>query len=147
MALAALGGLWAERAGVVNIGLEGMMVLGTWGAAFFGFHFGPWAGILGAVLIGALGGLVHALATVIFGVDHIVSGVAMNLLGAGADAYLAVRTFTGLPGGGPHPVPAAGPTAVPVRPGAGRTVAPAGAVPDLARWPTWPASCVPSPPT
>jgi general nucleoside transport system permease protein len=105
LALAGLGGLWSERAGVVNIGLEGMMILGTWGAAFFGYHYGPWAGILGAVLMGVVGGAIHALATVIFGVDHIVSGVAINLLGAGAGAYLAVRTFTGLPGGGPTQSP------------------------------------------
>lgn len=105
LVLAGLAGLWSERAGVVNIGLEGMMILGTWGAGFFGFHFGPWAGILGAVVLGMLGGAVHALATVVFGVDHIVSGVAINLLGAGAGSYLAVRTFTGLPGGGPTQSP------------------------------------------
>jgi simple sugar transport system permease protein len=105
LALAGLGGLWSERAGVVNIGLEGMMILGTWGAAFFGYHYGPWAGIFGAVLMGVVGGAIHALATVIFGVDHIVSGVAVNLLGAGAGAYLAVRTFTGLSGGGPTQSP------------------------------------------
>ncbi len=103
--LAGLGGLWSERAGVVNIGLEGMMILGTWGGAFFGYHYGPWAGIFGAILLGAVGGGIHALATVIFGVDHIVSGVAINLLGAGAGAYLAVRAFTGLPGGGPTQSP------------------------------------------
>jgi len=103
--LAGLGGLWSERAGVVNIGLEGMMILGTWGGAFFGYHSGSWAGILGAILMGVVGGAIHALATVIFGVDHIVSGVAINLLGAGAGAYLAVRTFTGLPGGGPTQSP------------------------------------------
>lgn len=105
LALAGLGGLWSERAGVVNIGLEGMMILGTWGAAFFGFHYGPWAGILGAAAMGLLGGAIHALATVVFGVDHIVSGVALNLLGAGAGAYLAARTFAGLPGGGPTQSP------------------------------------------
>ena len=106
LALAGLGGLWSERAGVTNIGLEGMMILGTWGAGFFGFHYGPWVGILGAVVMGILGGAIHALATVVFGVDHIVSGVAINLLGAGAGSYLAVRTFTGLPGGGPTQSPA-----------------------------------------
>lgn len=103
--LAGLGGLWSERAGVVNIGLEGMMILGTWGAAFFGFHYGPAAGILGAVAMGVVAGAIHALATVVFGVDHIVSGVAINLLGAGAGSFLAVRTFTGLPGGGPTQSP------------------------------------------
>ena len=45
IALAGLGGLWSERAGVVNIGLEGMMILGTWGAGFLGYHLGPWAGV------------------------------------------------------------------------------------------------------
>ncbi|HRW19115.1 MAG TPA: ABC transporter permease [Dermatophilaceae bacterium] len=103
--LAGLGGLWSERAGVVNIGLEGMMILGTWGAAFFGCYYGPWAGILGAIGMGIVGGAVHALATVVFGVDHIVSGVAVNLLGAGAASYLAVRTFSGLPSGGPTQSP------------------------------------------
>ncbi len=94
IALAGLGGLWSERAGVVNIGLEGMMIMGTWGAGFFGFNYGPWAGLGGAILMGMVGGAVHALATVVFGVDHIVSGVAVNLLGAGTAAYLAVRTFS-----------------------------------------------------
>lgn len=105
LALAGLGGLWSERAGVVNIGLEGMMMLGTWGAAYFGYRYGPWVGILGALAVGAVAGAIHALATVTFGVDHIVSGVAINLLGAGASSYLAVRTFTGLPGGGPTQSP------------------------------------------
>ncbi|WP_353511229.1 ABC transporter permease [Intrasporangium sp.] len=94
IALAGLGGLWSERAGVVNIGLEGMMIMGTWGAAFFAVHYGAWAGVLGAIMMGVIGGAIHALATVIFGVDHIVSGVALNLLGAGAAAYLATRTFS-----------------------------------------------------
>ena len=73
--LAGLGGLWAERAGVVNIGLEGMMILGTFGAGYFGYFYGPWQGVVGAILLGAAGGLLHAVATVYFGVDHIVSGV------------------------------------------------------------------------
>ena len=98
--LAGLGGLWSERAGVVNIGLEGMMVLGTYGAGFFGFHYGPWAGVLGALALGAVGGLIHAVATVGFGVDHIISGVAINIIALGVTQYLAAMTFTGLPGGG-----------------------------------------------
>ncbi|NLW98844.1 MAG: ABC transporter permease [Actinomycetales bacterium] len=100
IALAGLGGLWSERAGVVNIGLEGMMILGTWGAAFFGYHMGAWMGIVGGMLCGIVGGLIHALATVTFGVDHIVSGVALNITAMGIAKYLAARFFTGLPGGG-----------------------------------------------
>ena len=84
IAMAGLGGLWAERAGVVNIGLEGMMILGTWGAGFGGYQWGPWAGVALGIFGGALGGLLHALATVTFGVDHIISGVAINILGLGA---------------------------------------------------------------
>ena len=106
--LAGLGGLWSERAGVVNIGLEGMMILGTWGAGYFGYHYGPWAGVLGAILLGVLGGLIHAVATVSFGVDHIVSGVALNIIGLGVAKYLAARFFTGLPGGGPTQSPPLG---------------------------------------
>jgi len=103
--LAGLGGLWSERAGVVNIGLEGMMILGTWGAGYFGYHYGPWAGLLGAAFCGMVGGAIHAIATVTFGVDHIVSGVAINIIGLGAAKYLAARTFTGTPGGGPTQSP------------------------------------------
>ncbi len=98
--LAGLGGLWSERAGIVNIGLEGMMILGTFGAGYFGYFYGPWQGVLGAILFGAAGGLLHAIATVIFGVDHIVSGVAINIIALGAVQYLAALAFTGVPGGG-----------------------------------------------
>ena len=108
IALAGLGGLWSERAGVVNIGLEGMMILGTYGAGFFGYHFGPWAGVLGAIALGVVGGLIHAVATVGFGVDHIISGVAINIIALGATQYLAVQTFTGLPGGGQTQSPTLG---------------------------------------
>ena len=100
--MAALGGLWAERAGVVNIGLEGQMILGTWGAAYFTYQAGPWAGVAGAALFGVIGGLLHAVATVTFGVDHIVSGVAVNLIGAGAATFLAEALFSDLKGGGPR---------------------------------------------
>ncbi|WP_332644020.1 ABC transporter permease [Aeromicrobium sp.] len=98
--LAGLGGLWSERAGIVNIGLEGMMILGTFGAGYFGYFYGPWQGVVGAILLGAAGGLLHAVATVIFGVDHIVSGVAINIIALGAVQYLAALAFTGVPGGG-----------------------------------------------
>ncbi len=103
--LAGLGGVWSERSGVINIGLEGMMILGTWGAGYGGYLWGPWGAVVLGVLCGALGGLLHALATVTFGVDHIVSGVAINIIALGAAQYLAALTFTGLPQGGPTQSP------------------------------------------
>jgi ABC-type uncharacterized transport system permease subunit len=90
---AALGGLWSERAGIINIGLEGMMILGTWGAAWAGYQWGPWAAVIGGTVFGALGGLLHALATVTFNVNHIVSGVAITLLGMGVTKYLSTLLF------------------------------------------------------
>ncbi|WP_329135750.1 ABC transporter permease [Streptomyces sp. NBC_01476] len=91
--LAGLAGLWSERAGVVNIGLEGMMILGTFFGAWAGWQTNPWLGVLAGVIGGALGGLVHAIVTVTFGVDHIIAGVAMNILATGVAAYLAKRLF------------------------------------------------------
>jgi general nucleoside transport system permease protein len=98
--LAALGGLYAERSGVVNIGLEGMMILGTWFGAWGAWQFGPWAGVAIGILGGMAGGLLHALATVTFGVDHIISGVAIITLAGGITRYLSVEIFEGQPGGG-----------------------------------------------
>ncbi|MFI6423352.1 ABC transporter permease [Streptomyces sp. NPDC050842] len=97
--LAGLGGLWAERAGVVNIGLEGMMVLGTWFGAWAGYQWGPWTGVLVGLLGGALGGLLHAIITVTFNVNHIVSGVAINILAVGFTQYLSNFTFAEAEGG------------------------------------------------
>jgi simple sugar transport system permease protein len=102
--LAGLGGLWSERAGVVNIGLEGMMILGTFGGAWGALTFGPWGGVVAGAVFGALGGLLHALATVTFNVDHIVSGVAITLLATGLARYLASFAFTDI-GGGPTQSP------------------------------------------
>ncbi len=106
--MAGLGGLWSERSGVVNIGLEGMMILGTWGAGWAGYQWGPWTGVLVGVAMGAAGGLLHALATVTFGVDHIVSGVAINILGLGVTQYLSVVAFDGVRGGGESQSPPVG---------------------------------------
>jgi ABC-type uncharacterized transport system permease subunit len=106
IALAGLGGLWSERSGVVNIGLEGMMILGTFfGADFAYFSHSPWMGIVGGLVGGLIGGGVHAIATVIFGVDQIVSGVAIIILCTGLARYLAGVFFTGQSGGGPTQSP------------------------------------------
>lgn len=91
--LTGLGGLYAERCGVVNIGLEGMMILGTWFGAWGTLEWGPWIGILIGLFGGALGGLLHALATVTFGVDQIISGVAINILAPGLARFLSTEVF------------------------------------------------------
>jgi ABC-type uncharacterized transport system permease subunit len=98
--LAGLGGLFSERSGVVNIGLEGMMIAGAWFGAWAGWSYGPWQGVLFGLLGGALFGLIHAIATVTFAVDHIVSGVAINILAAGAMRFLSVVTYNPESGGG-----------------------------------------------
>ncbi|UXY29512.1 ABC transporter permease [Streptomyces sp. HUAS TT20] len=97
--LAGLGGLWSERSGVVNIGLEGMMILGTWFGAWAGYQWGPWAGVVLGVVGGALGAVLHAIATVTFNVNHIVSGVALNILALGTTRYLSKFTFENAPQG------------------------------------------------
>ncbi len=97
--LAGLGGLYSERAGVVNIGLEGMMIGGTWFAAWGAWSYGPWWGVVLGIVGGAIFGLLHALATVTFNVDHIVSGVAINILGLGAMRFLSSIVYTPETGG------------------------------------------------
>ena len=98
--LAGLAGLWAERAGVVNIGIEGMMIVGSWLGGWAAWHWGSWAGI-GCALVGrALVGLIHGVATVRFNVDHVVSGIAINILAAGTTEYLSIIAFKGKEGGG-----------------------------------------------
>ena len=98
--LAGLAGLWAERAGIVNIGIEGMMVVGSWMGGYGAWKWGSWAGIALALAGGAIVGLIHALATVRFNVDHVVSGIAINILAAGSTEYLSIIFFKGKPGGG-----------------------------------------------
>ena len=100
VAVTGLGGLVSERSGIVNIGLEGMMILGTVFAGWFGWHGGPWAALLGGVVGGTLGGALHATATIKFGVDHTVSGVAINLMARGIARYLSSVLFAGKGGDG-----------------------------------------------
>jgi simple sugar transport system permease protein len=115
--LTGLGGLFSERSGIVNIGLEGLMVVGTVsGAAGVALFAGPTEGLgLGAggvvlgllfgALCGALFASVHAVATINFRVDHIVSGVVINLVAVGLARFLSFVFFeqaTQSDPGGPH---------------------------------------------
>ncbi len=93
VAICALGALWSERSGVVNIGLEGMMLTGAfWGAAG-AYWYGPAAGILLAVAAGLAMALLHAAVTVSGRVDQIVSGVAINILAFGLNRFFGYRFF------------------------------------------------------
>jgi general nucleoside transport system permease protein len=93
--LAGLGGLVAERAGVFNIGLEGMMIMGTWGAGYLGWQYGPWGALLGGLLGGIVGGALLALATVTFAIEQTVAGVAINIASVGVCRYLSSIFFDG----------------------------------------------------
>jgi ABC-type uncharacterized transport system permease subunit len=91
--LTGLGGLFSERSGIVNIGLEGMMIVGTVMGAWGSVEFGPVEGLLIGALSGLVFSLVHALATVTFRVDHIVSGVVINVVAIGVARFLSQLFF------------------------------------------------------
>ncbi len=81
--LTALGAVFTERGGVVNIGLEGMMIFGAFWSAWGAYTYGPLAGLAIGAVAGAIMALVHAIVSVTFRVDQIVSGVAINTLAYG----------------------------------------------------------------
>jgi simple sugar transport system permease protein len=99
IAMCGLGGLYAERSGTVNIGLEGMMILGTVFGGWWGWEQGPWAALLGGAVGGLLGGLLLALVTTTFGINHIVAGFAINILAPGIARFMATTLFVGEQGG------------------------------------------------
>jgi general nucleoside transport system permease protein len=91
--LTGLGGLFSERSGIVNIGLEGLMIVGTVMGAWGTIQWGPIAGLSIGLLAGLLFSLIHAVATVTFRVDHIVSGVVINIVAAGLARFLSQAFF------------------------------------------------------
>jgi simple sugar transport system permease protein len=94
IAFAALGAVFSERSGVVNIALEGMMIVTTffivWGSITFS---SIWIGLFVAILAGLFMGLIHAVATVTYRVDQIVSGVAINILALGIGRFFSQRFY------------------------------------------------------
>ncbi len=92
----AIGGIFSERSGVVNIGLEGMMLTGAFAGVVGAFFTGNvWLGVLIAMAAGALMGLIHAFLSVTIRGDQIVSGVAINILALGLTTY-SMRLIWGL---------------------------------------------------
>ena len=89
-----LGGLFSERSGVINIALEGMMLMGAFFGAWGADKTDSWVlGLVIAVLAGAVFGLLHALFAISFRADQIVSGTALNLLAVGITGYLYVAIY------------------------------------------------------
>ncbi|MDT7921015.1 MAG: ABC transporter permease [Meiothermus sp.] len=97
--LTALGGLFSERSGVVNIALEGMILFGAAAAAItvnrievatggLEAFWIPWVGLLVGAIVGGLVGLIHAIATIKYRADQIVSGTAINIAALGAPSIV-----------------------------------------------------------
>ncbi|MBH0229336.1 ABC transporter permease [Halobacillus yeomjeoni] len=96
----AIGGVFSERSGIINIGLEGLMVMGAFVGIVFNltFHetFGdatPWISIIVAMIVSALFALVHAVASITFRADQVVSGVAINFLALGIGLFLTKQWY------------------------------------------------------
>ena len=87
---AALGGIFSERVGIINIGLEGTMLASAFAGVTASYYTGnPWLGVVVAVLVGGLIGLLHALLTVKFVGNQIVSGTGINIFALGFTAYMS----------------------------------------------------------
>ena len=96
----ALGGVFSEKSGVVNIGLEGLMVMGAFVGVVFNLTFAtvfgdwtPWVSIIAAMVIGGIFAMIHALASVNFRADQVVSGVAINFLALGIGVFLTKQWY------------------------------------------------------
>ena len=92
--LAALGGLFSERSGVINIALEGMMLAGAFTAAAMTYASGsPWMGLVAAIGAGVLIALIHAVACIRYRADQVVVGTAINILMIGLPGFLSGAFF------------------------------------------------------
>lgn len=92
--LAALGGMYSERSGVINIALEGIMLSGAFtAAAVTVFTHNPWIGLMAAAGAGVLVSLIHAVASIQFKADQVVVGTAINILFLGVPALISGALF------------------------------------------------------
>lgn len=87
--LPALGGLISERSGVVNIAMEGMMLVGAYtGVAVAVTSNNVWAGLIAAIICGGLISLIHAVVSINFKANQVISGIAINIIALGLTNYL-----------------------------------------------------------
>jgi general nucleoside transport system permease protein len=91
--LAAMGGIYAERSGVINIALEGIMLAGAFTAAAVTVNTSPWVGLLAAAIAGLLVGLVQGVACIRYRADQVVVSTAINILFAGLPPLLSRAFF------------------------------------------------------
>lgn len=89
LTLASIGGVLCERSGIINLGIEGMMLMGSFGAVV-GSHISgsPWIGVLFGIMIGGLFGLLHAVLCIKFRTNQSVSGVGINIFASGLTVVL-----------------------------------------------------------
>jgi simple sugar transport system permease protein len=100
--LAAMGGLASERSGVINIGLEGLMLTSACVVCVVSVHMGPAVGLCAGLGVSVLLSLVHWVATQVYRIDHVISGMAINALAAGGTNYLFGRFGQSSTGPMPH---------------------------------------------
>jgi len=94
LVLAALGGLYSERSGVINIALEGLLLAGAFTAASVTFYaHSPWVGLGAAIIAGAMVAAILALACIRFKADQVVTGTGINILFIGLPAVLSGALF------------------------------------------------------
>jgi general nucleoside transport system permease protein len=92
--LAAIGGLYSERAGIINIALEGLMLAGAFAAAAITYYTGnPWIGLLAGMTAGILLASIHALACIHFKADQVIAGMSINILLLGIPALISGALF------------------------------------------------------
>jgi simple sugar transport system permease protein len=92
----ALGGVLSEKSGIINIGLEGMMTLGAFSASLVAIKTGnPWLGLLAGGFGGLILAIIHAIASIKYKGNQVVSGMAMNFLGSGLAIFLSRLFFDG----------------------------------------------------
>ncbi|QGP93124.1 Branched-chain amino acid transport system / permease component [Neomoorella glycerini] len=97
----AIGCMFSERSGVMNIGAEGMMLMGAFAAALTSLFTGnPWLGVLAAAIAGGFMGTLHAIMSIHFRADQVVSGAAINIMAVGVPALVLQRLW-GNPGRSP----------------------------------------------